>query len=289
MTYFEKDLFVLDLANNHFGDLGHAKRIIQELSVVTSDLNVRIAIKFQFRDLDTFIHPNFQERLDIKYVNRFLSTRLSDKDFYELAKITKSFGFISMATPFDENSVDLLENLDIEILKVASASADDYPLLKRISQTKKSIVASTGGLSLEEIDRLVQILESSKNNFAIMHCVSIYPSPDNSLHLSQISQLRKRYPRIPIGWSTHENPANLLPVVVAKAQGAQLFERHVGIKTNEYPLNSYSSSPEQVRDWIMAKLDADVILGPENRLPKPKEEVETLRELKRGIFLKRDI
>jgi N-acetylneuraminate synthase len=289
MSVFDRDLFVLDLANNHFGDLNHAKLIINQISESSKDLNVQIAIKFQFRDLDSFIHPEFKERLDIKYVNRFLSTRLSRNEFRELNDLIKSLGLFTMATPFDEHSVDMLEELDIDIAKVASASADDYPLLRKIMTLKRPIIASTGGLRIQQIDKLVQILESSKNEFGVMHCVSIYPSPEEFLNLYQISQLRKRFPDIPIGWSTHEDPSNFMPVVIAKSQGASIFERHVGIATENYPLNKYSSTPSQIRSWILEMQKAECILGPENRLPPKELELETLRELKRGAFLYRDV
>ena len=77
------ELFILDLANNHQGDVGHGLRIIKELGAVVSRVKVNAAIKFQFRQLDTFIHPDFVSREDVKHIPRFLGTRL-DWDAYEV-------------------------------------------------------------------------------------------------------------------------------------------------------------------------------------------------------------
>ncbi len=96
---------------------------------------------------------------------------------------------------------------------------------------------------MDEMDWLVNFLESERVNFALMHCVALYPTPDNLLQLDQIRQLRERYRGIEVGWSTHEDPDNLSAVQIAYALGARLFERHVGINTDKYKLNNYSSTP----------------------------------------------
>ena len=233
MKNFSKNLFVLDLANNHFGDVQHAKRVITNMAHEIKSLDLQVAIKFQFRDLNTFIHPAFSTRTDIKYINRFKSTELSVEDFAELVTFAKAFGFKTISTPFDEPSVDLVRELDLDYVKVASASADDYPLLRKLTSLKQPIIASTGGLRLDQIDRLVSVLESSNNEFAIMHCVSIYPAPSNVLVLNQIKQLQNRYPHTPIGWSTHEDPSDLRPITIATSMGARIFERHIGEETKD--------------------------------------------------------
>ena len=82
-------LFVLDIANNHFGDMDHARLIIESFSEIAHEENVKVAIKFQYRNLESFIHPLYKDRRDIKYVDRFLSTALSDEQFLELASMVK--------------------------------------------------------------------------------------------------------------------------------------------------------------------------------------------------------
>ncbi len=289
LSKFQEDLFVLDLANNHFGDVAHAKNIIERVANEVGHLKLNIGIKFQYRNLRTFIHPDFHSRRDLKYVDRFLSTELNEDDFAELAQFVRASGFKVISTPFDEDSVKLVRDLNLDFVKVASASSDDYPLLTEVTKLKQPIIASTGGLRIDQIDRLVSILRSSGNEFAVMHCVSIYPSPPETLSLNQIRNLQDRYPGIPIGWSTHENPEDFRPLMLAKAMGARVFERHIGLTTPNYPLNLYSSSPTQIRLWLESYIECSAMLGAKNRLPASDAEIQSLRSLKRGIYLKRDI
>lgn len=281
-------LFICDLANNHFGDIEHAKKIISEISVVAKRKNARLAIKFQFRDFDTYIHERFKDRRDLKYIERFLSTKLGLEDFQILNNHIKDCGLISMATPFDESGVEWCKALGIDIIKIASVSANDYPLIEKVIEAGKPVVASTGGLRMDEIDRLVFAISGNVPSFTLMHCVSIYPCANELLNLNQITNFKKRYSDIQIGFSTHEDPDTDIPVILSTALQATAFERHVGIANEKYPLNSYSSSPEQVENWISAQQEAEVVLGSIERVPARVEETETLRTLKRGIYSSRD-
>ena len=83
-------------------------------------------MKFQYRDLDSFIHPNFKNS-DLKFVQRFETTKLSDDEFLELKNYCTNKGFISMCTPFDETSVKKVIDHEYDILKIANASFDDWP------------------------------------------------------------------------------------------------------------------------------------------------------------------
>lgn len=283
------DLFIYDLANNHQGDVAHATAIVEAMGRITREAGVRAALKFQFRQLDTFIHPDFKTRTDLKYVKRFTETKLSMTDFADLAAKVKQAGMLTMSTPFDEESVDIICDMGLDVIKVASASADDRPLLQKIAQVNKPVVVSTAGLRSDEIDWLVNLLDSEGVNFALMHCVAIYPTPDSKLQLNQVRYLKDRYPDIPIGWSTHEAPDNLSAVQVAYALGARLFERHVGINAGNYKLNNYSSTPEQVAAWLASAKAAKAMAGAAERPPAPLDETTTLHELKRGAFVNRAI
>lgn len=282
-------LYVLDLANNHQGDISHGKRIVREVGEVVRKHAVRAALKFQFRDIDTFIHASHIEKSENKHISRFQSTRLSMSDYGELAGDVRSSGMITMSTPFDETSVDAIEELEIELIKVASCSANDWPLLEKISMCNKPVVVSTGGLRTRQIDNIVSFLQHRRVHFALMHCVAVYPTPPGLLALSQIQTLRDRYPDFTIGFSTHEQPSDMRPVLVAVAKGAQLLERHVGIATDSYRLNAYSSEPEVLDKWIESSCVAREMCGSEERGDSSKEETESLKSLARGIYVQRPV
>jgi sialic acid synthase SpsE/mannose-6-phosphate isomerase-like protein (cupin superfamily) len=283
-------LFILDIANNHMGDVEHGLRIISELQTATKHLKARIAVKFQYRHLDTFIHPDFRERMEIKYVKRFKETRLSADDFLLMKTKAETYGMETICTGFDETSIDLIEAQGFNRLKIASCSFTDWPLLERIVKSSLPVLASVGGVSVTDIDRVVSFFEHRKVNFSLMHCVAEYPTPDHLLNLGQIDYLRSRYPNLPIGFSTHERPDLLDAVKIAVAKGALLFERHVGVPTEHYPLNAYSSTPAQVAAWIEAALQALVMCGDSSmRSTATDAELRELHALRRGIFLKQSV
>lgn len=288
-TFDFENLFTYDLANNHQGDVKHGLRIIREIGKVNAAAGVRGAFKFQFRQLDTFIHPEFKGRQDVKHIPRFMSTALSREDYQQLLAAVTANGMYSMCTPFDEESVDLIHELGIEIIKVASCSAADWPLLEKIAAANQPVVASTAGLSMDKIDRLVSFFEIKNVHFALMHCVALYPTPLEKLELNQIRLLKERFPQVPVGFSTHEDPNNYIPVRLAYALGARLFERHVGIGTDKYTLNAYSSTPDQVAGWLSAYKEAVAACGGENRSPATPAELASLRSLMRGVYARKKI
>lgn len=191
---FDRPLFVLEMANNHMGDVAHGIALIRAFADVCRPFPYRFAFKLQYRDLDTFIHPAMRGRDDVKYVKRFSETRLSREQFDTLVAEVRSQGFLCLSTPFDEASVAVIEEQQLDAIKIASCSMSDWPLLERVVQTERPLIVSTAGSTLEELDRLVSFLTHRNKSFAILHCVGEYPTPDANMHLSQVEFLRRRYP-----------------------------------------------------------------------------------------------
>ena len=150
-----EDLFVLEMANNHLGSVERGLKIIQEFSQVVRFNNVRASIKLQFRDVGNFVHKDFIDRADLRYVKKTLDSRLTDEQYAVLVKAIRQAGCIATATPFDERSVDLCVELGLPMLKVASSDMNDWLLLERIAKTKKPVIVSTGGSSLKDMDDIV--------------------------------------------------------------------------------------------------------------------------------------
>lgn len=286
-----EDLFVLELANNHWGDLQRGIRIIHEFSTVVRYNNVRAAIKLQFRDVDNFIHRDFRERTDIRYIQKTLDTQLTRDEQSLLLETVRRSGCIKMVTPFDEKSVDLCVELGVEIIKIASSDVTDWPLLEKIAKTRKPVLVSTGGSSLKDIDDMVTFFSNRNIPLAINHCVSIYPSEDTELQLNQIDFLKRRYPRHVIGFSTHEYHDWRSSIMIAYAKGARTFERHIDIETEDRPFSPYCSRPEQVAEWFQAFHKSREMCGApgtEKILPSQKE-IDYLNTLVRGVYAKRDL
>ncbi len=283
-----QNLFVLDLANNHFGDLNHAKKIINQFSNICKKKKINFVIKFQFRNLDTYLHKSALIDKNNKYVKRFNSTRLSLTDIKTLVSYCKSKKVLTACTPFDEESVDLIEKLKIDIIKIASVSGNDFSLLSRVVKNKLPKIISTGGLLLNKIDKIVSFMKHRAQNFAIMHCVAIYPTENKDMNLAFIKNLIERYNDITIGWSTHENPRDLLPMTIAYSCGARMFEKHIGISTKKYKLNNYSIQSDDFEKYLTEFLKVKETHGSfEKKITK--EEYKTISSLQRGVYLKHDI
>ena len=174
-------LIVLEMANNHMGDVEHGLRVITEFGKVCRQYpEFKFAFKLQYRDLDTFIHPKMIGRNDIKYIKRFSETRLTRKDFDTLVGKIRTEGFMAMATPFDNASISTIVDQKLDFLKIASCSFTDWPLLEEAAKTGLPIVASTAGADLEDIDRVVSFLNHRQTDLVIMHCVGEYPTADEN-------------------------------------------------------------------------------------------------------------
>ena len=281
-----QDLFVLDVANNHQGCVAHGTRIVQDCAEIVHKHGVRAAMKFQFRDLPRFIHADERSAPSNKHVPRFLSTRLGWDEFRQLRSVVRDSGLLAICTPFDEASVDHIVDLKFDVIKVASCSARDWPLLEKVAACGLPIIASTGGLRQEEVDDLVSFFVHRGCDFALMHCVSIYPTPDDACQLGNIAGFKDRYPGRKIGWSTHEPPQDIAQVGIAMALGAEMFERHVGVETDKIKLNAYSSTPQQLDSWLAAAARARQLIGSRQRGEPLAAERIAIDELRRGVFAK---
>ena len=290
----EKELIVLEVANNHQGDVQHGLNIIKSFSEINKNFveNFNFAFKFQYRNLNTFIHKSFKDS-EIKYVRRFLDTQLEKSEWNLLIDAVKSEGFLTMCTPFDEDSVDEVIKDQYDILKIASASIDDWPLIEKIGDSsKKEIIASIGGASIEKVKRFYSYMSNRNKDLALNYCVSLYPTSKKDLNLSYIKELSKTFPSIPIGFSTHESGELDNSAGLALAAGAVIFEKHIALENKEkgYGINDYSVNLKQYNKWIESLMEAKTIIGTvSKRNENLDKELDALRDLKRGVFAKTDI
>lgn len=286
-----EDLFVLELANNHWGRLDRGLRIIEEHARIVRFNNVRAAIKLQIRDVPTFVHKDFVGRDDIRYVKKTLATQISKDDLRAMARAIRENGCIPMATPFDERSVDTCMDLGIQMLKIASSDTADWFLIEKMAQTRKPLIVSTGGAPNKDLADLVRFCENRGIPLAINHCVSIYPCEDSELELNQIDYLRSRFPNHVIGLSTHEYHDWHTSIAIAYAKGARTFERHIDIEADGVPVSPYCSLPHQVDQWFKAYRKVREMCGGSGSQQRiaPKKEVDYLHALVRGVYASRDL
>jgi sialic acid synthase SpsE len=289
-----EDLFVLEIANNHWGSLERGYKIVEEFGKVVRQNNVKAAIKLQIRDVDNFVHKDFRNRKDIRYTNKTLATKMTKEQHAKMVEKVLEYGCIPMATAFDERSVDWAVEIGCELLKVASSDINDWFLLQKLAKAGKPVIVSTGGASLKSIDDMVKFFTSRNVPLAINHCVSNYPSEDCELELNEIDYLIERYPDLVVGHSTHEYHDWSSSMYISYAKGARMWERHVDIpypENDERSVSKYCSLPHQIDEYFSAFYKAKEMCGGSStkRRVVEKKEVEYLDNLVRGIYIKEKI
>lgn len=286
-----ENLFVLELANNHWGDLERGLKIIRDHASIVRFNNIKAAIKLQFRDVDEFIHPDYKGNQDFRYIKKTEDTKLSKADFTRMVEEVKYLGCIPMATPFDEASVDLCVEFDMPIIKIASSDMNDWVLIEKIASTRRPTIVSTGGASEKDLDDLVRFFEKRDIPLAINHCVSLYPSEDSELELDQIDYLKTRYGNHVVGLSTHEYHDWHSSMLISYGKGARTWERHIDIEHGGIPVSSYCSVPHHCDAWFKAFNKAKEMCGgrSQSRRVISKRETEYLDALVRGAYAKRDL
>jgi sialic acid synthase SpsE/quercetin dioxygenase-like cupin family protein len=285
-----QNLFILEIANNHNGDFEHAVSIIESHNEILKKYpQFNFAFKFQYRHIPTFIHPDFHSRTDLKYVKRFQDNQLEYFLYDQLVDIIHKMGHKAIVTCFDEMSAVKAQLQKFDYFKIASCSVPDWPLLETIVELNKPFIVSTAGVDLYDLDQVVVFFQNRQKDFSLMHCVGEYPTQMENLQLNQISFLHDRY-KLPVGFSTHENPDNTVAIQMAIAQGATIFERHIDAVSKKYEINSYSSRPYQIHGWLeSAKIAFEACGVKGERYHSSDKEINDLRTFKRGMFALRDI
>jgi sialic acid synthase len=218
--------FIAEIGNNHNGDFFLAKRTIEEAAKAGAH-----AVKFQKRSIkDVFakeLRDKPQTKGDIKgttYGEYREGLELSFEDFVKLKEIAAFHNVAFFATPFDIPSVDFLEKVGTPFYKIASFDVTNLPLLEYVASKNKPVILSTGMATIEEVDEAVATVVRHHTNLIVLHCVSVYPSPDENINLNAMNVLRRRYYPLPIGYSGHEQ--DILPSLAAIVSGATVVERH---------------------------------------------------------------
>ncbi|MSU55746.1 MAG: N-acetylneuraminate synthase [Candidatus Taylorbacteria bacterium] len=212
-----------EIGINHNGSVEMAKKLIDVAKEAGCD-----AVKFQKRTIDIVYT---QEELAKPRENPFGPTNghlkrgleFGEKEYAEIDRYAKEKGLLWFASPWDEQSVDFLEQFNPPCYKIASASLTDDGLLRHIRAKGRPVIASTGMSTMEEVAHAVSVL--GEKDLVLLHTVSTYPANDEDLNLGVISVLRSAFPSVPVGYSGHEKGVS--PSVMAAVLGANMVERHI--------------------------------------------------------------
>jgi len=212
-----------EIGLNHNGSVDLAKQLID----VAAEAGAQ-AVKFQKRtpEIATPEHMKSVPRETpwgtMTYLEYRYRVEFEKPEYSEIAAYATEKGLDWFASPWDEPSVDFLEEMGVTTHKVASASVTDLGMLRKLAATGKPIILSTGMSTIEQIDTAVETLGTDK--LVLMHATSTYPLPAEEANLRTIQTLKDRY-QVPVGYSGHE--PGLQISVAAVALGAVAVERHI--------------------------------------------------------------
>lgn len=273
----EQPCFIIaEIGINHNGKIEVAKKLIDES--VKCGAN---AVKFQKRNLDALYReevlrdPNIESQgLEI-LLDVLKKVELSESDYADIVQYCSKRGIIFLCTPWDIDSVDFLESLNVPAYKIASPDMTNFPLIRHVGKTNKPILISTGMSTMGEIEKTVDFLKSENIEFILMHSNSTYPAPVESLNLSLIRVLEQKFQNL-IGYSGHEQ--GITPSVIAYALGAVIIERHITIdKTMEGIDQSSSLEPHEFVQLVSFIREAEKAVG------------NPIKKMTRGEILQREV
>lgn len=250
--------FIAEIGNNHNGSVSRAIEMVDLALDAGAD-----AVKFQMRHLDQVYRQRTLrkdgEDLSTEYVIDLLRRfELTVEEHKQLSAYCKARGAMYLCTPWDSDSVSVLESMAVPAYKVASADLTNLPLLDRLTQTGKPLVLSTGMSTANEIKVTVRFLNKRHADFALLHCNSTYPAPLHDIHLQWIEELRKIHPLV--GYSGHERGISVS--LAAVALGATIIERHFTLdRTMEGPDHAASLTHPELKRLIEGIREIESALG----------------------------
>lgn len=265
-----EDAFIIaEVGQNHQGSLDNARDFIRIFAMAGAD-----CVKFQTRN-NKYLFSRDAYEAEYASENAFAPTYGAHREKLELKPewlpILKAdcekYDVKFMSTPFDEPSLDLLCEIGVDALKVASFDLGNLPFINKIAKIGKPVAMSVGGGNGEQIRSSVKILHDHHDEVAVFHCVSEYPCEYNRLGLDRIEELIREFPGCVIGSSDHFNGTLSGPVAYLK--GARVFEKHVTLnRAWKGTDHSFALEPEGFRKFVR-----DIKRVRHMMVPKPKEDL----------------
>jgi N-acetylneuraminate synthase/sialic acid synthase len=280
---------IAEIGHNHQGELEKAKALIHAARECGVD-----AVKFQKRNNRVLFTRAFYDS-PYENENSFGATygahrdalELSEPDWFELSQYAREEGVAFVAAAFDEPSADFLAGLGVDAFKFASGDLSNVPFLRYVAAFGKPMFLSTGGGTIEDVDRAVEAVTAVDPQLCVLHCTASYPAEVEDLNLAVIGTLRDRYPELVIGLSDHHNGIAMAPV--AYMLGARVFEKHFTLnhawKGTDH---AYSLMPDGMRRFVRDLRRVPLSLGDGVKRRLPSEE-RPLQKMGKQLVAARDL
>ena len=280
---------IAEIGHNHQGDVGIAKRLIDAAKECGVD-----AVKLQKRSNRALYTRDFYEQpydnelsFGRTYGEHREALELSADDYRELLRHAREVGVTLFATAFDFESADLLAELDVPAFKFASGDLRNTPLQRHVAAFGKPMLLSTGGGTMEDVERAVEAILPLNEQLCVLQCTAAYPASVEDLNLNVITTLRERFPSLVIGLSDHQN--GIAMAVVAYMLGARVIEKHF---TLDHALkgrdHAFSLMPEGMRRLVRDLHRVPAALGDATKRPLPIE-ADPLEKMGKKLIAAREL
>lgn len=273
----EKTFVIAEIGSNHNQSLSLAYETIDAAKEAGAD-----AVKFQSIQIDKlYLNPSSEtidlhKKIDMPEDWHYLLKEYCDK---------KEILFFSSPTYLE--AIDLLENLDVALYKLASAQIGTFPqMVEKVAETGKTVILSTGLVSYAELEKVVKVFKKAKNeNFIILHCNSIYPTPYERVHLSIMETYSKMFDTI-VGFSDHTQ--DIFAPIAAVARGAKVIEKHFAL-SRELPVPDapFSLEPAEFKAMVKGIRATEKMIIPDFRTDIQPEENQFKQRIKTRLVLKK--
>ena len=287
----EQPLFIAEISANHLGNFDRAKKLVH--AAISAGAS---AIKFQTYTATTMTldleredfkisdgHPLWGGR---KLFDLYEEAHTPWAWHSELFDICRDANVIPFSSPFDSTAVDFLESLDAPMYKIASMETGDLALIRRVAETGKPLIISTGATEWREIEEFVEVVDKAGNrDLTLLVCTSSYPSDPADAHLRRIETLRNRF-GVKVGLSDHTLGIGVS--IAAIALGATAIEKHLTIRRSDGGADgAFSMEPEEFAMLVKEGTSAALALG----IPKwsMQESEKESRRLRRSLYIVKDV
>lgn len=273
--------FIAEVNTSHFGDIEKAKKMIDMAKRAGAD-----CVKFQSWSENSLYSTDYYRENPIakRFVKKF---SFNDSSLKVLSEYCKSIGIDFASTPYSVEEADfLLNECGVPFIKVASMDLVNQLLLTHIAKTGSAVILSTGMGELSEIQNAVDIFESLNcSNLVILHCVSIYPTPNHLINLSNIVMLKEIFSKYPIGFSDHTLGSDAS--IAAVALGSTVVEKHITLDNTIIGMDNQMAMEESdYCKMINSCKNTYISLGNFERIVS-KEELDQRKQMRRSVVAKR--
>ena len=272
-----KVFIIAEAGVNHNGSIELAKKMVDAAKESCVD-----AVKFQTFKAERVVSKKAEKAQYQKYVTNesesqfemLKNLELDAEAHKELIDYCEKKSIMFLSTPFDHDSIDMLNDLGLEIFKIPSGEITNLPYLRHVGSLDKRVILSTGMSNLGEVGDALDVLinaGTSKNNITVLHANTMYPTPMEDVNLNAMLTIQKKF-GVAIGYSDHT--LGIEVDIAAVAMGASCIEKHFTLdKTMDGPDHKASLEPEELKVMVGAIRNIEKALGNSEKKPSPSESV----------------